>query len=352
MANDKVYGNYLMHYRTKGSKNGFSKYPWYTPIGEKAKGIITAPNMVANTVRRGMGAALGSSSAARYNTGVIGRSRGGTQSSSIHPRVSLPYEEAHKAYQRQEQKDRETQESLNKYREAMARIGNAQNSPSYEERYNKNRATAEAKARLREGVYKNSTAGARESLVKSIQNYGENLARDRSRRIAAGSQIASKALAGGIQSSRSKGNASLNSSNAARYAGERQASVNKRRADTQTARQTEEYYRTGGNRKIGRPTTGSDLIGRAGYTSSGDRMYISNEPRRIANIGAKTARRANRDADAIRSYDVENTRAAGVGIGNEGWDEIRRQKKLFDGLKRSGKKFKDDVRRAKRNRSR
>lgn len=31
-------GNSLAHYRTKGSKNGYSKDPNYTPIGEKAKG--------------------------------------------------------------------------------------------------------------------------------------------------------------------------------------------------------------------------------------------------------------------------------------------------------------------------
>lgn len=38
MANDKVYPNYLMHYRTKGSKNGYSKSKYYTPVGQKAKG--------------------------------------------------------------------------------------------------------------------------------------------------------------------------------------------------------------------------------------------------------------------------------------------------------------------------
>ena len=37
MANDKVYNNYLMHYRTKGSRNGYSKDPNYTPVGQKAK---------------------------------------------------------------------------------------------------------------------------------------------------------------------------------------------------------------------------------------------------------------------------------------------------------------------------
>ena len=35
-----MYEDYLMHYRTKGSKNGYTKYPdKYTPIGEKAKSI-------------------------------------------------------------------------------------------------------------------------------------------------------------------------------------------------------------------------------------------------------------------------------------------------------------------------
>lgn len=37
MANNKLYENYLMHYRTPGSKNGYTKYPGkYIPIGEKA----------------------------------------------------------------------------------------------------------------------------------------------------------------------------------------------------------------------------------------------------------------------------------------------------------------------------
>jgi len=33
---DIAYDNYLMHYRTKGSKNGYTKDPDYTPVGEKA----------------------------------------------------------------------------------------------------------------------------------------------------------------------------------------------------------------------------------------------------------------------------------------------------------------------------
>lgn len=36
MANNKIYSDYLMHYRTKGSRNGYSKDPNYTPIGQKA----------------------------------------------------------------------------------------------------------------------------------------------------------------------------------------------------------------------------------------------------------------------------------------------------------------------------
>ena len=34
--------NELKHYRTPGSKNGESKYSWYKPIGEKAKGVLDA----------------------------------------------------------------------------------------------------------------------------------------------------------------------------------------------------------------------------------------------------------------------------------------------------------------------
>lgn len=36
MANNKIYSDYLMHYRTKGSRNGYSKDPNYTPVGKKA----------------------------------------------------------------------------------------------------------------------------------------------------------------------------------------------------------------------------------------------------------------------------------------------------------------------------
>ena len=38
MANDKVYTDYLMHGRTKGSRNGISTTKGYTAIGQKAKG--------------------------------------------------------------------------------------------------------------------------------------------------------------------------------------------------------------------------------------------------------------------------------------------------------------------------
>lgn len=36
-----MYNDELMHYRTKGSKNGYSKDPNYIPIGERAKGVLT-----------------------------------------------------------------------------------------------------------------------------------------------------------------------------------------------------------------------------------------------------------------------------------------------------------------------
>jgi len=45
-----MYNNELMHYRTKGSKNGFSKDPNYTPIGEKAKGVLTGIQNAASRV--------------------------------------------------------------------------------------------------------------------------------------------------------------------------------------------------------------------------------------------------------------------------------------------------------------
>lgn len=38
MANEKTYPNYLMHYRTKGSKNGISTTKGYTAVGQKARG--------------------------------------------------------------------------------------------------------------------------------------------------------------------------------------------------------------------------------------------------------------------------------------------------------------------------
>ncbi len=34
---DMAYDNYLMHYRTKGSKNGYTKDPDYNPVGERAR---------------------------------------------------------------------------------------------------------------------------------------------------------------------------------------------------------------------------------------------------------------------------------------------------------------------------
>lgn len=59
MANNKIYSDYLMHYRTKGSRNGYSKDPNYTPIGQKArlnpeivKNVTSAPARVAGTGSR------------------------------------------------------------------------------------------------------------------------------------------------------------------------------------------------------------------------------------------------------------------------------------------------------------
>ena len=40
MANNKVYGNYLMHGRTKGSRNGISTTKGYRAVGQRAKGRI------------------------------------------------------------------------------------------------------------------------------------------------------------------------------------------------------------------------------------------------------------------------------------------------------------------------
>lgn len=51
MANNKMYENYLMHYRTKGALNGETKYPGkYTPIGKKAREDYVAP--LGNTRNR------------------------------------------------------------------------------------------------------------------------------------------------------------------------------------------------------------------------------------------------------------------------------------------------------------
>jgi hypothetical protein len=38
MANEKTYPNYLMHYRTKGSRNGISTTKGYNAVGQRAKG--------------------------------------------------------------------------------------------------------------------------------------------------------------------------------------------------------------------------------------------------------------------------------------------------------------------------
>lgn len=40
MANNKIYANFLMHGRTKGSRNGISTTKGYTAVGQKAKGKI------------------------------------------------------------------------------------------------------------------------------------------------------------------------------------------------------------------------------------------------------------------------------------------------------------------------
>lgn len=50
MANNKIYSDYLMHYRTKGSRNGYSKDPNYTPIGQKAAEIIGRTGAGVGTV--------------------------------------------------------------------------------------------------------------------------------------------------------------------------------------------------------------------------------------------------------------------------------------------------------------
>lgn len=41
MANENIYPNYLMHYRTKGSKNGVSTTPGYVAVGKKAGSGLT-----------------------------------------------------------------------------------------------------------------------------------------------------------------------------------------------------------------------------------------------------------------------------------------------------------------------
>ena len=49
MSNNKIYSDYLMHYRTKGSRNGYSKDPNYTPVGQKA---MTPFEMQEHRVKR------------------------------------------------------------------------------------------------------------------------------------------------------------------------------------------------------------------------------------------------------------------------------------------------------------
>lgn len=75
MANNKIYSDYLMHYRTKGSRNGYSKDPNYTPVGEKAQGV----NNMGIYGARGIGTVLGRGTA--------------TAKSSSRPKVSKEYQE-------------------------------------------------------------------------------------------------------------------------------------------------------------------------------------------------------------------------------------------------------------------
>ena len=60
MSLNRTYYAYLMHSRTKGSRNGFSKNPDYKPVGTPAKGIwrngryiYNFGNQIGNTVRNG-----------------------------------------------------------------------------------------------------------------------------------------------------------------------------------------------------------------------------------------------------------------------------------------------------------
>lgn len=53
MANEKTYPNYLMHYRTKGSKNGVSRTKGYTAVGQKAKGRYINGRYVYDTDAKG-----------------------------------------------------------------------------------------------------------------------------------------------------------------------------------------------------------------------------------------------------------------------------------------------------------
>jgi hypothetical protein len=58
MANNKVYANFLMHGRTKGSRHGISTTKGYTPVGQKAKGrlvngkyVYDDPSMMLGTTQ-------------------------------------------------------------------------------------------------------------------------------------------------------------------------------------------------------------------------------------------------------------------------------------------------------------
>ena len=87
MANNKIYDNYLMHYRTKGSRNGYSKDPNYTPIGQKAEGTFDAQRQHARNI-----AASRMHLAAR-SAGGYGAARASVGSGVARPKVSKEYQE-------------------------------------------------------------------------------------------------------------------------------------------------------------------------------------------------------------------------------------------------------------------
>lgn len=102
---DIAYDNYLMHYRTKGSKNGYTKDPDYTPVGEKARDDYAGMPSSAGEAKE---KAARSSEISRLSN-QFGRKghTGGMPSSDLEARSKAQLESFRRKREEQEKRDEE-----------------------------------------------------------------------------------------------------------------------------------------------------------------------------------------------------------------------------------------------------